>query len=76
MTQQQEAPRRLTDAERKYTLDVARGFTARQSASRWGVSENTVCTMRRRVIRLLGARSITQAVVLAMQQGNFDFDDL
>jgi DNA-binding CsgD family transcriptional regulator len=68
--------RALHPAERKYLLDAARGYTAQQTAKRYGVSTNTVNTALKHGKTALGARNIAHAVSLCLVLGEWAPSDV
>jgi DNA-binding CsgD family transcriptional regulator len=66
----------LAPRERVYLMDAARGFTAKQTAHRNGVTVNTVNTSLKRAKQALGASNITHAVVCALFVNEFGLKDL
>lgn len=68
--------RSLTQTERKYMLDAARGLTAPQIARRHTVSTNTVNWTLKQAKQALGAYNIANAAVLCLYYGEFDLEDL
>lgn len=71
-------PRRrlMTATEKRYVLDAAQGLTARQSAKKRGVSQNTVANMLRRAKFVMGAVNITHAAALAVANGEITAEEL
>jgi DNA-binding CsgD family transcriptional regulator len=59
----------LTRSEREVLGDAGDGFTVRESAKRRGKSPETVKTQRKRIMIKLGARNMTQAVAMAIGDG-------
>jgi DNA-binding NarL/FixJ family response regulator len=71
-------PTKLSEAERKVLIAAARGFTIQETG--WevtpSVSLETVRTHRAKVLRKLGARSMTHALALALKAGQIKLSDL
>jgi DNA-binding NarL/FixJ family response regulator len=62
-------PVALTRHECEVLSDAGEGLTVRESAKRRGKSSETVKTQRKRIMIKLGARNMTQAVAMAIGDG-------
>lgn len=67
---------RLTHREHEILLMYAAGYVLREIAAELVVSPHTVTTHRRNLITRLGARTLTQALAIAVRRGWVTATDL
>lgn len=59
----------LTDRERQVLTLLRDGLTAKEAAARLGLTRDTIQTYTKRIMERLGAKNITQAVIIAIRCG-------
>lgn len=67
MTTQEQV--RLTGRQQHILVLASHGYTRHETAVELGIGEETVRSHRRRILQLLEARTMTEAVAKAFQQG-------
>jgi DNA-binding CsgD family transcriptional regulator len=69
-------PRALDPHEKNIALDAARGLTVPESAASRGLTAFQVYEVHRRLKTLLGARTVTHVVALAIAYGDITHEEI